>query len=114
MMQMLGLALELDSQPKYSQWPQYWQAPSVWPSGLVYAALLFDDGVGNGCMPSFFAASVKMRPACDMISGLFGYSFWRAPSNGLPPSCIAPRRLPALPDVPQSFSKRSKCGSSSS
>ena len=28
-------------------------------------------------MPTFFAASVKIRPACDMIIGLFGYSFWR-------------------------------------
>src|SRR5262245_57413997 len=114
MMQIFGLAFELDSHPKYSQWPQYWQAPSVNPSEFTYAALLLDDGVGKGCMPALRAASLKIRPACDMISGLLGYSFWRGPSNGLPPSWIWPRKLPALPDVPQSFSKRSKYGSSSS
>jgi NosR/NirI family transcriptional regulator, nitrous oxide reductase regulator len=33
--QMSGLALALASQPKYSQWPQYWHCPIGRPSELV-------------------------------------------------------------------------------
>ena len=47
-------------------------------------------------------------------SGGSGYSLARSPSNGLPPARSCPLRLPARPEVPQIFSKRSKWGSSSS
>ena len=47
-------------------------------------------------MPTFFAASVKISPACDMIIGLFGYSFWRGASNGLPPSWICAAQIAGL------------------
>ncbi len=40
----------------------------------------------------------------DLI-GAFGYSLLRGPSNTLPPSILLPRRLPALPDTPQTLSK---------
>ena len=53
----------------------------------------------------FDLALVKISPACDIMSGLFGYSLLRAPSKILPPSIFWPRRLPALPEVPHSRSK---------
>ena len=45
------------------------------------------------------------EPGTVSASGLFGYSFCRGPSKTLPPSIFWPRRLPALPEMPQSFSK---------
>ena len=53
------------------------------------------------------AARSISAPAMVWASGLLGYSFCRGPSKTLPPSTILPRRLPALPEMPHSLSKRS-------
>ena len=55
----------------------------------------------------FMAMAANINPPSDGATGLVGYSSLRGPSNGLPPSILRPLRFPALPETPQSLSKRS-------
>jgi len=63
-----------------------------------------------GCgtiIAELLAAFSNIRADSVIFSGGLGNSLLRAPSKTFPPAIFCPRRLPALPETPQSLSNLS-------